>query len=713
MNEKKIAFIICANDAQYYNECVKYIQELTIPDGYETDIICIQEADSIAVGYNAGMYSSDAKYKVYLQQNIFLLNQDFIYEIVKVFRADPDIGMLGMAGMKNMPSQIDEIPEWDLGRKIYSDGYTCEDYWYGKTENTAYSEAAVLGGGVIVTQYDIPWREDLLTGWKYYELSHSLEIQRSGYKVVVPKQDTAWSHEQSFYLVDTYVTDNAAGLEQEYSLRFPDQRDKRELIQKIKNIKSKLICLMEGGYFDEVANILSQISDMDLMDSELKALVNIMEIHAMEQEYNTNAAEKICNFLLCSEKEWRLILELYNWLLFALLRIGYQKKDQETAELKTLLDTKQLSEECIWKMLSVSKVSSDHIYRLLLGKTEMDSLVSVVVLVYNGEETIADTLDSILKQTYKNLEVIVVDDGSSDTSRKIIDTYTDDRIQRIYMDKNSGVCCAGNVGFSAVHGKYVALIGHDDVWHKEKIEKQVSFLESHPTCAVCFTWADIFDENNNHVNDKCENLYQRFHSNNRSKSGWLRKLFWENNFFCAPSACIRKESLEQVGYYRYSLVQLQDYDLWLRLLNVGYIYIIQEKLVLYRQFTKSGRNLSEHNQKTENRSSHELQWLQWDLIRNMPSKEFISAFYRDFIRKDAKEEYELLFEKLFLLKKNRNCYSIGWFMDLLEDDHFRQAAEEKYGFMVKDFYKINTETMFFDYEPVWQIQALAAEKREI
>ena len=82
MDEKKIAFIICVNDLWYYEECVRYIQELCVPDTYTVDIMCIQEADSMAEGYNGGCEASDAKYKVYLHQDTFITNRNYIYDIL-------------------------------------------------------------------------------------------------------------------------------------------------------------------------------------------------------------------------------------------------------------------------------------------------------------------------------------------------------------------------------------------------------------------------------------------------------------------------------------------------------------------------------------------------------------------------------------------------------------------------------------------------------
>ena len=83
MNENKIAFIICTNNELYCDECIWYINQLIVPDGYVIDIISISDADSICEAYNAAMKSSDAKYKVYLHQDVFIYNRQFIIDILK------------------------------------------------------------------------------------------------------------------------------------------------------------------------------------------------------------------------------------------------------------------------------------------------------------------------------------------------------------------------------------------------------------------------------------------------------------------------------------------------------------------------------------------------------------------------------------------------------------------------------------------------------
>lgn len=97
MNAQKICFIMCANDDLYKNECISYLERLDLPDGFEREMIVVEGASSMTSGYNQAMKQSDAKYKVYLHQDVFVLNTNFIHEIVRLFE-NPQIGMIGMVG---------------------------------------------------------------------------------------------------------------------------------------------------------------------------------------------------------------------------------------------------------------------------------------------------------------------------------------------------------------------------------------------------------------------------------------------------------------------------------------------------------------------------------------------------------------------------------------------------------------------------------------
>lgn len=103
IDDKKVAFVICVNNELYFEECLWYINQLHIPDGYKKDVIRIAGAESMAQAYNAAMASSDARYKVYLHQDVFIVNRDFIKDCLEIFRQDEQIGMIGMVGSPRLP----------------------------------------------------------------------------------------------------------------------------------------------------------------------------------------------------------------------------------------------------------------------------------------------------------------------------------------------------------------------------------------------------------------------------------------------------------------------------------------------------------------------------------------------------------------------------------------------------------------------------------
>ena len=103
MNEKEICFIICTNDKLYAEECLYYINHLIIPEGYQIDILTVEEAKSMTSGYNEAMEYSQAKYKVYLHHDTFIVNPFFIQDILDIFQSDKQIGMIGVIGAPKIP----------------------------------------------------------------------------------------------------------------------------------------------------------------------------------------------------------------------------------------------------------------------------------------------------------------------------------------------------------------------------------------------------------------------------------------------------------------------------------------------------------------------------------------------------------------------------------------------------------------------------------
>nr|WP_243240307.1 glycosyltransferase family protein [Clostridium cibarium] len=187
VNNRKIAFITCVNDKKAYEECLFYIENLYVPDGYEIETIEINYATSITSGYNEAIDKSDAKYKVYLHQDVLIVNKNFIKEIVSIFSKDSNIGMLGVVGSKDLhnsgiwwksPHKVGTLYESIVKLKIVD---------YGNEYDI--DEVLAIDGCIMITQYDVRWNEEVFDGWHFYDISQCMEFRRKGYKVCVPKQE--------------------------------------------------------------------------------------------------------------------------------------------------------------------------------------------------------------------------------------------------------------------------------------------------------------------------------------------------------------------------------------------------------------------------------------------------------------------------------------------------------------------------------------------
>lgn len=174
---------MCVNNKMYEEECIRYINRLNIPEGYEIDQISVWEAESMTAGYQAAMEASDAKYKVYLHQDVFIVDHNFIYRMLEVFE-EPDIGMLGMVGSPELPEDGVMWSGERVGIIFSSNIKEAGIAPIGDILNK-YQEVEAVDGLLIATQYDIPWRKDLFTGWDFYDISQSMEFRKNGYKIAV------------------------------------------------------------------------------------------------------------------------------------------------------------------------------------------------------------------------------------------------------------------------------------------------------------------------------------------------------------------------------------------------------------------------------------------------------------------------------------------------------------------------------------------------
>jgi len=325
-------------------------------------------------------------------------------------------------------------------------------------------------------------------------------------------------------------------------------------------------------------------------------------------------------------------------------------------------------------------------------------LVTVGICAYNSEAFIRDTINSVLRQTYQNLEIIIVDDCSKDNTVDVIKEYEDKRIKLIELPQNMHVCNAANTYFRNANGKYIAPIGHDDMWKEDKIEKQVQFMEEYSECSVCYTWADLIDENNNNVNNVFTAVTERFQTNNREREKWVRDLILHGNTLCAPSAMIRKEIIDEIGAYDYSLVQLQDYDLWLRILMKSDIYILEDKLTLYRRFVHSDANLSADSNEKNRRVINETNYVIDRIIEKIDDDLFLKAFRNELLNSSIEDKVDVKCEKLLLRVRLGNGMASYRLMEAINDKECRERLGSKYGVSLQDFYRNNTNLIFMSNE---------------
>lgn len=124
-----------------------------------------------------------------------------------------------------------------------------------------------------------------------------------------------------------------------------------------------------------------------------------------------------------------------------------------------------------------------------------DSLVTIIMPVYNASKYMRESIDSILAQTYENWKLILVDDGSKDDSRKIIEEYCkkDTRIEKIFSEKNEGVAATRNKGILAAEGTYLAFLDSDDLWKPDKLEKQIAYMQQ-TGCRFVYSAYEVINE---------------------------------------------------------------------------------------------------------------------------------------------------------------------------------------------------------------------------
>ena len=318
--------------------------------------------------------------------------------------------------------------------------------------------------------------------------------------------------------------------------------------------------------------------------------------------------------------------------------------------------------------------------------------VSVLLSNYNGDKHLDESISSVLSQTYKDFEFIIVDDASTDSSRKVIENYHDKRIKKYYAEKNRNIAYSLNLALSMASGEYIARIDSDDVWELNKLEIQVQYMENHSECGACFTKVNIIDEYSNIANDMYDEYFQLFNSaENKSQREWLRFFFYQGNCLCHPSVVIRRNVLEHVGgYYHLAYVPAEDYELWTRIVMKYPIHILEEKLVRYRW----EETVNKISGKTDGRIyafPNIMMLTRKRIMENIDNEDLVRYFKEDFINPESESQEELECEKAHILLRcsgdNANFLGLEKYEELLDNEKMLKVLEEKMEFSLSEYYK--------------------------
>lgn len=330
-------------------------------------------------------------------------------------------------------------------------------------------------------------------------------------------------------------------------------------------------------------------------------------------------------------------------------------------------------------------------------------MVSIILSTYNRAHTLKVTIDSILNQTYEDLELIIVDDGSTDNTKELIESYKDNRIRTFYLKENQFYCVAANLGMEKAEGEYIAFATSDDIWESEKLEVQIDYMKKRPECGACFSFADMIDENGKNANMEYAGLAKLFSENHYTQKEWIQRFYLEGNCLSHPSAVVRKDVMDEVGGYNLMFCQSADMELWFRIVRKYPIHVIEKMLVHYRCYRNPLDQVGGVDELKTARFVNEHMMIRRKFIEDLTDQEMVCFFGDMFRNPDSASHSEIEIEKAFLLM---NCsrqlpelrvLGIEKLEKLLHNPENLRLLKEKYHVTIHDIYKWNLGHFYVDY----------------
>jgi glycosyltransferase involved in cell wall biosynthesis len=317
--------------------------------------------------------------------------------------------------------------------------------------------------------------------------------------------------------------------------------------------------------------------------------------------------------------------------------------------------------------------------------------ITVAMITYNHERYVAEAIASILGQTYGDFELVIVDDGSTDGTREVIHTFTDERI-RYVRQHNQGPSAARNTALREAHGAFIAQMSGDDVAEPPRLARQVALLDGRKD-RVAFTDIAVIDEDG-HRRDDTPHAVAFRRMANRPRAQVLRHLFTNGNCFSAPTAFGAREVFESAGGYDVLLLQVQDWDMWTRLLLKDVtLQTVPEPLLRYRVRAAHG-NLSAPTDAAVARAFFEVKRM-LRAYRGIASVAELRSILPeiDGLPYPLEDEFTPFYLALLAIRNEGENRVTAFFggdllLELMADPGFRARVGERLGFGLPDLFRI-------------------------
>lgn len=350
MNSQKVAFIICTNNLMWYEECVGYLEKLELPDGFEAEIIQIINATSMASGYNEGMYSSDAKYKIYLHHDLFIVKRDFLKKVIHVFIENPNIGIMGVLGTDKLIQNASYWDHWDSGQVYALDVMRGYNIFIKNKSSEIVSTALALDGMILMTQYDLTWREDIFHGWDFYDVSQCFEFTKKGYEVaVLHEEEISCLHDCGYSKLGKYDVGREIFCREygEFGFVYKDNvqdalvNEKEKLLEEFKSYLNQLLCGDLRLFCDSVQKVYTNYPK-DNVIATLKVICDIVLIE--KQKYNNT-------FFIEKDMDWKALIHKYTKYKFMIRKIEFASESNAASDLVEEMRNGLISVEAIQEII--------------------------------------------------------------------------------------------------------------------------------------------------------------------------------------------------------------------------------------------------------------------------------------------------------------------------------------------------------------------------